>query len=305
MQPLIHSVNSKTNKNSLIDFNKPFLCSIEGYEPKPITEIIDVVDEKRHIVNTRLAECNGISRNRCFYGLNETKMSLDNSKFIQESIAQGIWLGELEHPDRGCSMSRFMKIVDERVCHKIYKYWTEGDFLKGMVQFIPPMGDTVWRWITEANVNIAFSLRIYTPNFIKKKDAKGVEYVEKKYPMFPVTFDCVKTPGYQNVRVVDPASFAQQNPFYITNGRAENGTENYIIDWFENDPSTKLKDLLKSTSQEDLNIVGDLFDMDMDKARAVLDPDSLLVKFSQEDGRSITMNLNAYMFNNIMNKSFK
>ena len=217
-----------SKKQSLIDFNKPFLCSVEGYQPKPINQIIDIVDEKKRIVNTRLAECNGISRNRCFYGLEEVLQSLNSSKFIQESIAQGIWFGELEHPERNCDLGRFMKICDERVSHKIYKYWNEGDFLMGRVQFIPPMGDIVWRWITEADVNMAFSLRIYTPNYIKKKDNNGVEYVEKKFPMFPVTFDAVKTPGYENVRIVDPKTYAAQNQYYINNGRAENGTENYI-----------------------------------------------------------------------------
>jgi len=294
-----------SKKQSLIDFNKPFLCSVEGYEPKPITQIMDVVDEKKRIVNTRLAECNGISRNRSFYGLEEVLQSLNNSKYVQESIAQGLWLGELEHPDRNCDLSRFMKIDNNRVSHKIYKYWSEGDFLMGRVQFIPPMGDIVWRWITEADMNMAFSLRIYTPNYIKKKDGNGVEYVEKKFPMFPVTFDAVKTPGYENVRLVDPKRFAAQNQFYVSNGRAENGTENYIIDWFDPKSSEHLKDLLNSTSQEDLNIVGDLFDMDMQKARAVLDPDSLKIKFSQEDGREVSMNLNAFMFNNIMNKTMR
>ena len=67
----------------------------------------------------------------------------------------------------------------------------------------------------------------------------------------------------------------------------------------------QLKDLLNSTSQEDLNIVGDLFDMDMQRARAVLDPESLKVTMSAEDGRSVTMNLNAFMFNNIMNKTMR
>ena len=296
---------TSSKPQSLIDFKKPFLCAVEGYEAKPINQIIDIVDEKKRIVDTRLAECNGVSRNRCFYGLEEVLRSLDNSKFIQESIAQGIWFGELEHPERNCDLSRFMKIDDDRVSHKIYKYWHEGDFLKGRVQFIPPKGDIVWRWITEADVNMAFSLRIYTPNYIKKKDNNGVEFVEKKFPMFPVTFDAVKTPGYENVRLCDPKTYAAQNPYYITNGRAENGTENYIIDWFENNPQEKLKDLLNSTSQEDLNIVGDLFDMDMQKARAILDPESLKVTMSAEDGREVTMNLNAFMFNNIMNKTMR
>lgn len=297
---------NKIKNESLIDFSKPFLCSLEGYQPKPVSEIFDIVDEKNRIVNTRLAECNHISRNRCFYGLEDVLHSLQSSKYIQECISQGIWFGELEHPPRKCGLDRLMQIDDDRISHKIYKYWDSGDFLMGRVQFIPPKGDIVWRWITEANVNMAFSLRFYTPNYLVKKDNNGVEYVEKKFPMYPVTFDAVKTPGYENVRLTDPTKFASENGFYITNGKAENGTENYIIDWFEEDPSGKLKDLLNSTSEEDVNIVGDLFNMDMKKARAILNPETLQVTMSEEGfGGSITMNLNAFMFNNIMNKTMK
>ena len=43
----------------------------------------------------------------------------------------------------------------------------------------------------------------------------------------------------------------------------------------------------------------------MKKARAILDPESLKVTMSVEDGREVTMNLNAFMFNNIMNKTNK
>jgi len=292
----------KGKKKGLIDFSKPFLCSIEGYEPQPITEMLEIVDEKKHIVNTRLAQCDNISRNRCFYGLEDVLWSLKNSKYIQECIAQGIWFGELEHPPRDCDMARFMKIDDDRISHKIYKYWHENEYLKGRVQFIPPMGDIIWRWITEADVNMAFSLRIYTPNYIKRKDANGVPYVEKVKPMYPVTFDTVKTPGYEKVRVVDPITFASNNESYISNGKNSMGVENYCIDWFDYNASENIKKVLNSTSEEDLNIVGDLFDMDMKKARATFNDITQQVTMSTEDGTKIAMNVNTYLFNEIMNK---
>lgn len=291
-------------KQKLIDFSKPFLCSVEGYDPMPTNEIFDIVDEKKHIVNTRLAHCNRISRNRCFYGLNDVLWALKNSKYVQECVAQGIWFGELEHPVRGSKLDRFMRIDDDRISHKIHKYWAEGDFLKGRVQFIPPYGDMVWRWITEADVNMAFSLRIYTPNYIKKKDGDGVPYVEKTTPMFPVTFDAVKTPGYQEVRICDPNTFASKNEAYLSNGRSDMGVESalYSLSWEDDDPKNSFKKLLESTSQEDLNIIGDLFDMDMKKCKVFLNSDEYTVTYGAEDGREVTMNLNAYLFNQVMNK---
>lgn len=292
----------KSKKQGLIDFSKPFLCSVEGYNPQPINEMLEIVDEDKHIVNTRLAQCDNISRNRCFYGLEDVLWSLKNSKYINECIAQGIWFGELEHPPRDCDLARFMKIDDDRISHKIYKYWHENEFLKGTVQFIPPKGDIIWDWIMKANVNMAFSLRIYTPNYIKKKDANGVPYVQKCKPMFPVTFDAVKTPGYENVRVVDPSTFASKNQSYITCGTNSKGIEEYCIDWFDNNASENIKKVLNSTSEEDLNIVGDLFDMDMKKARAVFNEMDNSVTMSQEDGSSIKMHLNSFLFNQIMNK---
>ena len=48
-----------------------------------------------------------------------------------------------------------------------------------------------------------------------------------------------------------------------------------------------------------------ILDMDMKKARAILDPESLKVTMGAEDGREFTMNLNAFMFNNIMNKTMR
>lgn len=298
-------VYSVPKKQSIIDFSKPFLCSVEGYNPVPITQMLDVVDEKNRIIITRLAQCDNISRNRCFYGLEDVLWSLKNSNYVQECISQGIWLGELEHPDRGCDLPRFMRIEDDRISHVIKKYWAEGEFLKGVVQLIPPKGDIVWRWITEANMNMAFSLRIYTPHYIKKKDKAGVEYVHKTRPMYPVTFDIVKTPGYKNIRVVDPNSFASKNQYYITNGKSDLGTEGYIIDWFDSNPSDGIKKVLNSTGAEDLNIVSDLLGEDLQKARAFFNSKNMSVIFSTEDSKEITMSLNPYIFHDVMKNNKK
>ena len=287
-------------KNHIIDFDKPFLCSVEGFEPLPITELMDIIDEKNKIIRTRLAHLDQISRNRALYGLVDVTSALRNSKYIQECIAQGVWFGELEHPPRGCEIPRFMRVDDDRISHKIHKYWTESDgFLKGIVQFVEPKGGTVWDWIQKAGANMAFSLRIYTPNYIKKKDKNGVPYVEKVNPMFPVTFDVVKTPGYEQVRVADPTQFQMKNKYYITNEKNSMGVENYSIDWFDINASENIKKVLNSTSEEELNIVGDLFDMDMKAARAYFNKDTMKVTLGTEE-KELTFNVNTFLFNEIM-----
>lgn len=296
------NINSK--KRNIFDYSKPILCSIEGYEPIPIEKMLNVVDKENKIIDTRLADCNNISRNRCFYGLNDVLNSLRNSKYVQECIAQGIWFGELEHPPRGCDMERFMKIEDSNVSHVIKKYYTEGNFLKGIVQFIPPKGDLVWDWITKANVNIAFSLRIYTPNYVKQKDEKGVEYIKKLSPMYPVTFDVVKTPGYERVRVVDPSLFASKNSYFLTSGMSGTESFEYTIDWFPGDSEKLIKRIVEEGSEE-LDKLSDLLNLDLKKSKAIFNKDKLQVTFSTEDCKNAVLNVNTYILNEVMRERKK
>ena len=121
--------------------------------------------------------------------------------------------------------------------------------------------------------------------------------------MFPVTFDAVKTPGYEEVRIADPTTFASKNSAFLSNGKSDFGAEGlYSLSWEDSDPKDSFKKLLESTSQEDLNIIGDLFNMDMHKCKAFLNSDEYTVTFGNEDGENVTMNLNAYLFNQVMNK---
>lgn len=285
---------------SIIDFNKPILCGIESFNPMPIKDMMDIVDEKKKIVNTRLADCDNISRNRSFYGLEDVLWSLKNSKYIQECISQGIWFGELEHPPRNGDIKRLMMIDDDRVSHCIKKYYADKNFLKGIVQFIPPKGDIVWRWITEADVNIAFSLRFYTPNYVVKKDSNGVEYVKKLTPMYPVTFDVVKNPGYERVRLVDPTEYSSKNDYYRTNGTSETSFEGVSLEWFSENTEKQLKEIVETVGKEDISIISDLYDNDFTKNKAKFNKKNLTMTYSTEDNQTFTMNLNPYIFGKIM-----
>lgn len=291
-------------KPKIIDFDKPIVCSIESFVDKDSAKV-EIIDEKKCIVEARLAELGTVSRNRCFYGIDEVMSGLKESRFVQENLSQGTWFGELEHPPRNCDMRRFMKIEDDRISHSIRKYSFDGTFIKGIVQFIEPWGPKVWNWITEADANLAFSLRIYTPNYVEKSDQNG-KYIVKTKPMYPVTFDCVKTPGYRRCRITDPDEFAANNKLYQDSGRSVGQEDlDYMyegfesIDWIIANPKNQIKEILEGYGEES-NVVEDLFNFDIKKAKAVLHDFNTKVTFSTEDGTDITMHVNPYIFNDIM-----
>jgi hypothetical protein len=283
----------------LIDFHKPIVCSVESYVPESETKV-EVLDEKKKIIRPRLAYLGRISRNRCLYGIDAVMKSMEESRYVQENLAQGTWLGEKEHPDKNCDLSRFMRIMDEKVCHQIKKYWLENDFLTGIVQFIPPWGDIVWRWITEANCNIGFSLRIYTPNFIKKKDSGG-EYVEKVYPMYPVTFDAVNIPGYRECRTMDPDVFAKGNGNIKASGILVSA-ESY--DNIIPDPAKEIKKILLEYGEES-NVIQDIYNFDMSEAKMILNSEDNIVRFSTENGLELSMHVNPFIVAEVLGKKRK
>jgi hypothetical protein len=229
----------KNNKMSIK--YAPLSLSYESYIPNPkdTEKLFKIVDKEQMILITRLAYCNHISRNRCFYGLDDVIWGLKHSKYVTECIAQGTWYFEYLHPKRGCDLARFMSIDDERIAGRILKYWVEGDYIYGLVQFLEPKGNMLWDYIMKG-INLGFSLRIYTPNYAKLQDNDG-PYVKKTSPMYPVTFDMVLTPGYEKCRLVDPDQYAANNQYWLTTGKPEtmeNSTEGLNISktWFIDDP---------------------------------------------------------------------
>jgi hypothetical protein len=303
-------IATKVKKNNnLIDFSKPIICSVESYIPTEENKL-RIIDEKNKIIETVLTILDVITRNRCYYGADEVLRSMKESRYIQENLAQGTWLGEKEHPPKGCDLKRFRTIDDTRVSHKIYKYWIENNnYLYGKVQFIPPWGDLIWEYLTKANMNIGHSLRIYTPNYIKKEDRDG-PYVVKTYPMHPVTFDCiVGLTGLYKSRAMDPDIFASKNKDYLENMQAPIMSKEDLKEiekkesftYSIKNPSEQIKDILASYSNESA-IIQDLFNFDLKEANAIYNSDSELVTLNGKGGRNISMHVNTYIFNEIMKK---
>jgi hypothetical protein len=78
---------------------------------------------------------------------------------------------------------------------------------------------------------------------------KDGDYIRKNKPMYPVSFDAVRVPGYSNCRLCDPDTFASNNQFWLSNGKPEtleNGTEDYLNisqNWFVENPLEEKKAL--------------------------------------------------------------
>lgn len=253
-------------KPKIVKPSKKLLLGYESviYKPSEMSKMFKIVDEKERIFVSRLIHMSHISRNRCLYMEEDILHGLKNSKYVQECIQQGNWLGEWNHPSRGVDLARFCTIDEDRVSHRILKYWVDevgsDRFLVGLIQCVGPYGDQLWDYM-QKGINRAFSLRIYTPNYEKCQDENG-PYIKKLRPLQVVTIDNVGTPGYEKCRMADPEMFAASNPYWLTNGKPEDlssGKESYLNisqNWLCNNPlesQEQLEDIGSESLLEDVS----------------------------------------------------
>ena len=251
-------ITPSVTKKNIIKPNKNILLSYESFIPNPSEsrKMFKIVNEKEKIIISPLAHLDKISRNRCMYPKEDFLMSLKSSKYVTECLQNGGLLFEDGHPARGVSIERFLKIDSDRVAGRILKYWVEGDFVMGVAQFLPPRGDIIWEYIMKG-MNKGFSLRTYTPNYEKCQDENG-PYIKKKAPMYHVTWDCIDLPGFESCRFADPALFAANNPYWLSNGKPEtfdsSSTEALFIsqNWIIDDPITEYENIKDTVSSESL-----------------------------------------------------
>lgn len=281
---------------TILRLDKPAIFSIENFGG--LQKIADI-DEKNCIVKTVLMQLSAISRNRTFYSGEDFVRCLTTSAYVNEQLSQGVWFGELEHPDKNCTQDRFFKIDDTRISHKILDYKVSGDIIDGHVQFVAPMGYIPWDWI-QKNSNIAFSVRVFTPNFLEKKDEKGVAYIAKVGDMVPITFDCVKMPGFAIARIADPAKFAQVNTAAAMPSteslQYEEGWQSKPItfpqiDWRAKLSQEEFKHILSKESS--LKILEDVYKFDASKSKITYN-DNETVTISLNSSESLSLGVNTY-----------
>ncbi len=272
-------------KAEFLDLSRPILVSLEAAggllkDSKPINKNGD-----RSIT---LMHFDTLSRNKALYPQDDLVRSFNESRYVQENIAQRTWFGENEHPAADAPLARFMFVEPSRWAWLIKSYSVSGDKMNGVVSFVPPMGTMIEEIIDKHGSNWAASIRAYTPNFVKKEGPQG-QYVIKKYPMFPVTYDAVTTPGLYAARMSDPDSFKTQNL----------GREGYAASYkiFKN-PAEDMRQIL--SSQESARVVQDMFNIDFSKSKYLMSKDGR-VEFRSEEGIKVNVPLNLAIINKALN----
>lgn len=292
---------------TILRLDKPAIFSIENFGG--LQKIADI-DEKNCIVKTVLMQLSAISRNRTFYSGEDFVRCLTTSAYVNEQLSQGVWFGELEHPEKNCTQDRFFKIDDTRISHKILDYKVNGDIIDGHVQFVAPMGYIPWDWI-QKNSNIAFSVRVFTPNFLEKKDEKGVAYIAKVGDMIPITFDCVKMPGFAIARIADPSKFAQVNTAAAMPSaeslQYEKGWESKEIifprmDWRAKMSQEEFRHILSKEST--MKILEDVYKFDASKSKITYN-DNETVTISLNSTESLNLGVNTYELLKVQNAKYK
>lgn len=275
---------------NIIDLDKPIYISMES-----MSVIKDMLKYNPDgSFNARLQKSE-ISRNKAFYGYDDLVKSLTHSTMIKERVANRVWFGELSHPPKGSQLDRLFTIDDSRISHSIEKWWTDpnNESIEAKIRWVKPLGPTCKDWVDNGGSNMAFSLRAYTPNYVKKKNELGMEYVVKKYPIHCVTYDAVQIPGHYTARIADPDKFAKNNPD-IKGMEEYDGLYSFEID----DPSEQLKEII--LSQENHKILEDVFEIDSIKDCDVIFKNKGQAVIQMKDGISMNISLDSYHINQIM-----
>lgn len=277
------------SKKFLVDLSRPIIVSMESFAY--LKESKSVSDDGKDWIIT-LMEFDSISRNKSEYPKEDTLRSLNESTYVQETMKNRTWGGELEHPPKGSDLDRFMFVEPTRKAWNILKYWDAGSVLKGQIHLSAPLGTSiVLPDIQDLGSNYASSCRFYTPNYVEKTDGNGNKYLVKKYKMYPVTFDCVTIPGLTKSRIIDPN---QYNPGPYKSAVSQ---ESFYQIKFDN-PANILKEMIMA--EESSMILEDYFGCKLKDAKAFLLKNNQ-IELTREDGGSIIVPLNNYLTSQILN----
>lgn len=279
------SLYSFENKNhELIDLTRPIIVSMESYTSLQNAHVVSDDGLTWHIPLMYFDIC---SRNNNLYPSNDTKRSFIESTFVQENLRNRTWYGEAEHPPADSPMSRFMFIEPQRYAWNIMSLEDKGDHYEGDVGLCAPMGtDVIVPNTKRFGSNYAASCRIATPNYVVKEQGGKKIYV-KKYKLFPVTFDCVTTPGIPQCRLVKDGVY-----------KAGESLAPSMIAEFSN-PADEIVKMM--ASEESGRILQDIYGIDYKNAKAVLTKDNK-VKLSTESGATATIALNSYILSSVLQK---
>lgn len=269
-----------TKTPTVLDLNRDIIVTMESFAP--ITQS-DVVSDDGSILDVCLIECDQISRNFTYYGFTNVMNSLNTDKRVQESVRNNVWFGESEHPknEDGSkpTLKRFLTINRKYYSHRIDSYRAEGTIIRGIIQWVNNQYGNMYKdLVVNHNSNIAFSIRAYTPNHVKKQKG-GVEYVEKLAPMIPITFDSTIIPGLENCRIVHPTKFSDNR-----RNIQVRSSETFEEICYKN-VKDELRDALQS--EESASLLSDAYGIDFSKADLGVDFHTNTISMTTEDGLEV------------------
>jgi len=285
------------------------MVSMESYA---LMKKLKKVDKDGNMIEIALIECDEVSRNRTFYGLEDIKMGMKERRFA-ERLAQKTLFGEGEHPENTCTngddasyLQRLTRVEPSRIVWRIDRVWTEGKMVMGVIQWAGPFGPIYKDFVVNHGSNIAASIRAYTPNYVKKTDSNG-EYVQKVHPIFITTFDAVNLPGLGRARIIEPEVFANSTKDDLEAGPiSSRSTESMDIittrtmkQVIFNDPIKEIRSILKNNSAEGSSIIQDIFHIDFASANMILSGKNTLTTFA-EDGRRLDIPLSSAVLADIL-----
>lgn len=306
-------------KTSIINLTKrPIMRACESFVE--LSKIANIHEEDRSFHDVTLIELDAMSRNRSVYDSESYKTSWEESFFVQEQLKADTFFGELGHPDPECSQDRFMTVDMNNISHKIRDHrYENGNIVKGTIKLHKPKGDIVWDWVTGGS-NIAVSIRVLTPTYVKKKDQQGREYIFKYGKFMPISYDIVLIGGFYNAKIADADKYdARQFSSEAlrlntkTNNFKEEVIKKYNLSREEVDrmfytdksaysqesylKSSDLKSILKS--EETVRRLEDLYGFSLENTDILMLDDQVRININSKE--SVYIPINTYIVNSIFN----
>lgn len=303
--------NLKESRESynIANLAKPIIVSMESIAP--LKEAHCVSDDGR-LWDIPLMYFDECSRNLNMYPAEDTIRSFKESTFVNENLRNNTWYGEYEHPSADSPLSRFMFIEPTRYAWNILDMNILNDHIQGKVGLAAPLGTSIiLPNLNSFGCNYAASCRISTPNYVVKDGGNGKKIFVKKYRMFPITFDCVTTPGISKCRLVRDGMYKKEPVSLNSVASAElkvkvagslgSESASAMVCEFTN-PVNEIVKMIKS--QESAMILEDMFNVDFsaESTNAMLINGGETIRFNNTLGQKVDMALNGHILNEVLRR---
>ena len=118
---------------------------------------------------------------------------------VYERIADGSFLGELDHPIDTRPM-RQVSVLFKEASHRILETWWEGNILKSVVETLDTPNGHILRNIAIQGVPVGWSFR--GMGEVKPVSESGGNFYDVTGPLVVITWDAVSNPSHKQARLV-------------------------------------------------------------------------------------------------------